>query len=369
MLRKLLLLALVRGCHRPRRVLGRHHSGDGAGERARRRTRRTSTNGKTMFYAGGCASCHATPGQDDKTQARRRARAEIAVRHVLCAEHLARSERRHRQLERGGFRHRDAEGHLAGRPALLSGVSLHVLPAHARRRRARPVRPSQDAAGRAGQGARPRRAVSVQHPPHARRLEIPVPRRQAVPARSVARPRHGIAAPIWSTAPAIAPNAIRRATCSAASSRASASPAGPNPEGEGWVPEHHAEGLERLVATRTSPSCSRPARRRTATRSAARWRKVDRATPSQLSRGGPRRDGGLHQVAAAGRRTEAAGEEVARTVPLRPRARQRRHALACRPVASDAPAMNEHPQGRPAQARLGDAVRPACRRWCAMSAT
>lgn len=23
-------------------------------------------NGKTMFYAGGCASCHATPGQDDK---------------------------------------------------------------------------------------------------------------------------------------------------------------------------------------------------------------------------------------------------------------------------------------------------------------
>lgn len=25
-------------------------------------------NGKTMFYAGGCASCHATPGQDDKTR-------------------------------------------------------------------------------------------------------------------------------------------------------------------------------------------------------------------------------------------------------------------------------------------------------------
>ncbi len=24
-------------------------------------------NGQTMFYAGGCASCHATPGQDDKT--------------------------------------------------------------------------------------------------------------------------------------------------------------------------------------------------------------------------------------------------------------------------------------------------------------
>lgn len=25
-------------------------------------------NGRTMFYAGGCASCHATPGQDDKTK-------------------------------------------------------------------------------------------------------------------------------------------------------------------------------------------------------------------------------------------------------------------------------------------------------------
>ena len=27
-----------------------------------------SANGKTMFYAGGCASCHATPAQDDKTR-------------------------------------------------------------------------------------------------------------------------------------------------------------------------------------------------------------------------------------------------------------------------------------------------------------
>jgi mono/diheme cytochrome c family protein len=25
-------------------------------------------NGRTMFFAGGCASCHATPGQDDKTK-------------------------------------------------------------------------------------------------------------------------------------------------------------------------------------------------------------------------------------------------------------------------------------------------------------
>src|ERR687893_311649 len=26
------------------------------------------TNGRTLFYAGGCASCHATPEQDDKTR-------------------------------------------------------------------------------------------------------------------------------------------------------------------------------------------------------------------------------------------------------------------------------------------------------------
>ena len=27
-----------------------------------------AANGRTMFFAGGCASCHATPGQDDKTK-------------------------------------------------------------------------------------------------------------------------------------------------------------------------------------------------------------------------------------------------------------------------------------------------------------
>src|ERR1044072_2191671 len=27
-----------------------------------------AANGKEMFYAGGCASCHATPGQEDKTR-------------------------------------------------------------------------------------------------------------------------------------------------------------------------------------------------------------------------------------------------------------------------------------------------------------
>jgi cytochrome c553 len=56
-------------------------------------------NGKTMFYAGGCASCHATPKQEDKT--RLGGGLEIAVRHLLHPEHLARPQRRHRRLERG----------------------------------------------------------------------------------------------------------------------------------------------------------------------------------------------------------------------------------------------------------------------------
>ena len=87
-------------------------------------------NGKTMFFAGGCASCHAThrPGRQD--QARRRAWAEVAVRHVLRAEHFARHERRHRPMDRSAFRHRDGEGHIARRTALFPRVSLYVLSAH-----------------------------------------------------------------------------------------------------------------------------------------------------------------------------------------------------------------------------------------------
>ena len=29
---------------------------------------RNLENGRELFYAGGCASCHATPGQDDRTK-------------------------------------------------------------------------------------------------------------------------------------------------------------------------------------------------------------------------------------------------------------------------------------------------------------
>ena len=77
-------------------------------------------NGKTMFYRRRLRLLprHARPGRQD--QARRRPRAEIAVRHVLVAQHLARSKRRHRQVERGAFRHRDGEGHVARRLGITS---------------------------------------------------------------------------------------------------------------------------------------------------------------------------------------------------------------------------------------------------------
>jgi cytochrome c2 len=48
-------------------------------------------NGKTMFYAGGCSSCHAIPNQEDKTKLGGGPRIEIALRHFLCSEHIARS--------------------------------------------------------------------------------------------------------------------------------------------------------------------------------------------------------------------------------------------------------------------------------------
>ena len=195
-LRKLFAIAVVLAVIGLRRVLGRHHSGDGAGERAREpHAERRERQGDVLRGRLRLLPRDARTGRQD--EARRRARAEVAVRHILCAEHLARSKRRHRQMERGGFRHRDAQGHVAGRAALFPGVSLHQLSAHEGRGRARPVRAHQDAARRAGQGARPRRAVPVQCAPLARRLEIPVPRRQAVPARRLERRGSGIAARTW----------------------------------------------------------------------------------------------------------------------------------------------------------------------------
>ena len=66
--------------------------------------------------------CDAQPGgQDTGSAAASRLNRRSAVLHP---EHLARPQRRHRQLERGGFPHRHVEGHFARRAPLLSGFSL-----------------------------------------------------------------------------------------------------------------------------------------------------------------------------------------------------------------------------------------------------
>ena len=54
---------------------------------------------------------------------------------------------------------------------------------------------------------------------------------------------------------------------------------GPDPDGDGWVPNITPEGPEQLVAGAISSSCSRPARCPTATPSAARWARWS-ATPA-----------------------------------------------------------------------------------------
>ena len=186
-------------------------------------------NGKTMFDIGGCASCHAVPNKDPDKVDRTRLGGGLALKSPFgtfyAPEHFARSEGRHRELERSEFRHRAVEGHLGARHQPLSGLSLYVVSAHAARRCARPVRLSENPAGGPGPG----RAVTIWRflstigDCSAAGNCCSCTAGRSCPIRR--NRRNGTGAPIWSTARAIAPNAIRRAMCLAASSKASALPA------------------------------------------------------------------------------------------------------------------------------------------------
>ena len=124
-------------------------------------------NGKEMFYAGGCTPATRRAGQDEvgggSGSSRRSARLRAESRPIQTT------------ASANGARRTSSppcSRALTGRPPRLPGVSLHVVPEHARRGRARPVRAHQDAAG----GARARvrdheRAVPVQRAAHAGRLE------------------------------------------------------------------------------------------------------------------------------------------------------------------------------------------------------
>jgi hypothetical protein len=110
-------------------------------------------------------------------------------------------------------------------------------------------------------------------------------------------------------ASAIAPNATARAIFSAALSPAQRFAGGPNPEGEGWVPNITQKGLgdwsEKDIAyfleTGQTPDGD------SAGGSMARVIKQYLA----IERRGSRRDSGLHQIAAAGGWTAAAAEALA----------------------------------------------------------
>ena len=205
-------------------------------------------------------------------QAGRGARNSFAVRDVLCPQHLVRSDLRHRPVERGGFRDRGAQGDLAGRCALFPGLSLRVLPACEGRGRARSLRLPEDARTGGRQDARSRRAVSIQHPPQRRHLEMALHGRQALMGRTPHIRRRGIAAPTSSTVSAIARSATARATSSAVSSRRSASPEDPIRKARAGYPTSPRREDWPIGASRISPTSWRPGKRLTATPPADRWR-------------------------------------------------------------------------------------------------
>src|SRR5262249_53187846 len=110
-------------------------------------------NGKTMFYAGGCAACHATPNQEDKTKLG----GGLSLKSPFGTFYPPNiSPDRNDGIggcDEAGFLPRSVEGPAPRRPPFLSGVPLHLVPAHAAGGRARSVCLSQDPAGGARQGA------------------------------------------------------------------------------------------------------------------------------------------------------------------------------------------------------------------------
>src|SRR5262249_25535696 len=224
-------------------------------------------NGKTMFYAGGCAACHATPNQEDKTKLG----GGLGLKSpfgTFFAPNISPDRDDGigglRRRARREFRPGPVKGPPARRQPSLPGLPLPVVPAQAARGGARSLRLPQDIAGGARQGARPRPAAPFPDPPHARRLEIPLSRRGAVQARHVQAgavesrrlsrqrfgPLRGVPQP-----PHSPPRHHRgKALCRRAR------PGRRRRLG----PQHHAGRYRRLLAAghRTRPRDRRPARRR-----------------------------------------------------------------------------------------------------------
>ena len=226
MMRKLVILVVICRRRRPCGVLDPDHPGDRAGERARQPHAPNLANGKTMFHAGGCASCHATPEQDDKT----RLGGGLALKSPFGTFYVPNISPDPNDGI-GGWN----EAQFV--TAMTKGTSpdgRHYYPAFPytsyQRMRIDDLRDLF---------AFLKTLPAVQGKVRDHDLPFPFNIRRTLGGWKLlfldgkpfqpdpARPRNGTAAPIWSTGPAIAPSATARATCSAASSRASASPAAP----------------------------------------------------------------------------------------------------------------------------------------------
>ena len=209
-------------------------------------------NGQIIFNAGGCSSCHAVPGQPDRL----RLGGGLAIPSPFgtfyapnISPDAADGIGRWTEAE---FVNAVTKGISPQWNALLSGVSLYLLSACEGRRCPRSLRVSEDAAESIRQGARSRRAVSVQHPPQCRHLEIAVHGRQAVHRRCQAlgavelrrlsreqfRSLRGVSQP---------PQFPRRHRGRAALRRR------PQSGRRGLGAEHHAKGVWATGARRTSP--------------------------------------------------------------------------------------------------------------------
>ena len=184
-------------------------------------------NGQTMFYAGGCASCHATPGQDDKTKLG----GGFALKSPFGTFYAPNIS-----PDRNDGIGKWSEPDFVS--AMVKGTApdgSHLYPAfpYASYQRMR-----YDDIRDLFAYLKTLPAVQGKAKPH----ELPFPfniRRtlgvwkflflDGKPFQpDASKDAAGTAVPISSTGPAIAPSAIRRAICSAASSRANALPAAPS---------------------------------------------------------------------------------------------------------------------------------------------
>ena len=94
-------------------------------------------NGRTMFDIGGCASCHATPNEDPKKIDRLRLGGSLALQSPFGTFYVPNISPDTKEGI-GSWREADFvsalwNGNFACRRTPLSGISLHVISAHAAR--------------------------------------------------------------------------------------------------------------------------------------------------------------------------------------------------------------------------------------------